>query len=106
MWRGSGRSSRTESATTRRATRGCRPSCATTTTGSPPAGSRPTRLSGGPLLLPPELREVDRALLDERVPPPHGLLGLVVEIERRMGKLCHTRTLLCVVVDGFVGLMR
>src|SRR5713226_4509776 len=52
---------------------------------------------------PAELLEVDGALLDERVPALHRLLGLVVEVEGGVGELRHPGTLLGVDVERLLG---
>src|SRR5262245_65816438 len=51
----------------------------------------------------PELLEIDRTLLDERVPALHRLLGAVVETERGARELGHAGPRLGVDVEGLLG---
>src|SRR5260370_9516542 len=66
-------------------------------------GEGPRRAIYGNFWSPAELLEVDGALLDERVPALHRLLGLVVEVEGGVGELRHPGTLLGVDVERLLG---
>src|SRR5688572_8423452 len=62
--------------------------------------TRPARVTeASQMVSPAELFEADRPLLDEGVAALHGLLALVVEVERRVGELRHPGALLGVDVE-------